>query len=76
MNKQIILASNNKGKIQEFKDYLKQFDIDVISQKEAGCNIDVEENGTTYEENALIKAKAKEGKNSSTSRIGFPVLKT
>lgn len=58
MNKQIILASNNKGKIQEFKDYLKQFDIDVISQKEAGCNIEVEENGTTYAENALIKAKA------------------
>lgn len=58
MNKQIILASNNKGKIQEFKDYLKQFNIDVISQKEAGCNVEVEENGTTYAENALIKAKA------------------
>lgn len=58
MIKEIILASNNKGKIQEFKDYLKQFDIDVISQKEAGCNIDVEENGTTYAENAKIKAEA------------------
>lgn len=58
MIKEVILASNNKGKIQEFKDYLKQFDIDVISQKEAGCNIDVKENGTTYSENALIKAEA------------------
>ncbi len=58
MNKQIILASNNKGKIQEFKDYLKEYGINVISLKEARCNIDVEENGTTYAENALIKAEA------------------
>ena len=58
MSKEIILASNNKGKILEFKDYLKKYDIDVISQKEAGCNIDVEENGTTYAENAKIKAEA------------------
>ena len=58
MSKEIILASNNKGKIQEFKDYLKQYDINVISQKEAGCNVDVEENGSTYSENAKIKAEA------------------
>ena len=58
MNKQIILASNNKGKIEEFKDYLKEYGINVISQKEAGCNIEVEENGSSYEENAKIKAEA------------------
>ena len=52
----IILASNNKDKITEVKEILTGYDI--ISIKEAGVNVDVEENGTTFEENALIKARA------------------
>ena len=52
----IILASNNKDKIKEVKEILTGYDI--ISIKEAGVNVDVEENGTTFEENALIKARA------------------
>lgn len=54
--KRIILASNNKDKIKEVKEILTGYDI--ISIKEAGINVDVEENGTTFEENALIKARA------------------
>ena len=52
----IILASNNKDKVKEVKEILKGYN--VISLKDAGINLDVEENGTTFEENALIKARA------------------
>lgn len=55
--KEVILASNNKNKLKEFKEKLKRFDINVISQKEAGFDIDVEETGTTFTENAIIKAE-------------------
>lgn len=54
--KSIILASNNKDKVKEVKEILKGYDI--ISMKEAGFDVDIEENGTTFEENALIKARA------------------
>lgn len=54
--KSIILASNNKDKVKEVKEILKGYNI--ISMKEAGINVDIEENGTTFEENALIKARA------------------
>lgn len=58
MNRSIILASNNKHKIQEIKAKLGLLNIDILSQGESGCNIDVEENGTTFAENAAIKANA------------------
>ena len=54
--KSIILASNNKDKVKEVKEILKGYDI--ISMKEAGIDVDIEENGTTFEENDLIKARA------------------
>lgn len=54
--KSIILASNNKDKVKEVKEILKGYDI--ISMKEAGIDVDIEENGMTFEENALIKARA------------------
>lgn len=54
--KSIILASNNKDKVKEVKEILKGYDI--ISMKEVGIDVDIEENGTTFEENALIKARA------------------
>ena len=53
---EIILASNNKDKVKEVKQILK--DYDIVSLKDAGISVDVEENGTTFEENALIKARA------------------
>lgn len=54
--KRIVMATNNQGKIDELKKMLK--DYEVISQKEANINIDPEENGMTFSENAEIKAKA------------------
>lgn len=53
----IILASNNKNKIREVKEILNDLNVKIISMKEAGIDIDIEENGTTFEENALIKAR-------------------
>ena len=52
----IIAATKNKNKLREFREILKGFEI--ISQEEAGVDIDVEETGTTFEENSYIKAKA------------------
>ena len=52
----IIAATKNKNKIKEFGEILKGFEI--ISQEEAGVDIDVEETGTTFEENSLLKAMA------------------
>ncbi|EDS78053.1 non-canonical purine NTP pyrophosphatase, RdgB/HAM1 family [Clostridium botulinum C str. Eklund] len=54
--KKLIVASNNQHKIEEIKEMLKEFNLDVISLKEARINIDVEENGVTFAENAHIKA--------------------
>ena len=54
MEKEIIIASGNKGKITEAQDILKGFKI--IPLKELGVNIDVEEDKDTFEENAIKKA--------------------
>ncbi len=54
----IIFATGNKNKIREASQILADFDIPVISMKEAGAEADPEENGTTFEENAMIKARA------------------
>jgi len=51
----LILASNNKNKLREFREILEPMGFDVISQSEAGANIEVEETGTTFEENAYLK---------------------
>jgi len=53
----IILASNNKNKIKEVKEILADLSIDIMSMQEAGLDVDIEETGTTFEENALIKAR-------------------
>ncbi len=58
MNKKIILASNNKGKIREIQEILLPLGFDIISMKEAGIDTEIEENGSTFEENAAIKARA------------------
>jgi len=55
---EIILASNNEHKLKEIRAKLKNGDIKIISQKEAGFDFEVEETGTTFEENAIIKAEA------------------
>lgn len=53
----IIIATSNEGKMKEFRKLLACENIEVLSMKEAGIDIDIEENGTTFEENASIKAK-------------------
>ena len=54
---EVILASNNKNKLKEIQEKLEKFDIKVVSQKEAGFDIEVDETGTTFEENAILKAE-------------------
>ena len=54
----IIFATGNKGKIKEIQMILADMGVEVITMKEAGIKIDIEENGKTYEENALIKCRA------------------
>ena len=54
----IIFATGNAGKIREINAIMADTGMEVVSVKDAGIQIDVEENGKTYEENALIKARA------------------
>ena len=56
--KQIIFATGNAGKMKEIREILGSPDLEILSQKEAGIETHAEENGTTFEENALIKARA------------------
>lgn len=58
MNGKIIFATGNAGKIKEIQMIMEDTGMEVLSMKEAGITVDVEENGATYEENALIKARA------------------
>lgn len=55
--KDIIFATGNAGKMKEIREILKDLDVSVYSMKEAGIDAGVEENGSTFEENALIKAE-------------------
>lgn len=57
MGKKIIFATGNEGKMKEIRMILGDLGMEVLSMKEAGIRADIEENGTTFEENALIKAK-------------------
>lgn len=54
---QILLASNNQGKIDEFKEMFEPLGFQIFSLADANITIDVEETGTTYFENAYLKAK-------------------
>ncbi len=55
--KRIIFATANEGKMNEIKEILKDLEIELLSLKDAGLNPEIEENGSTFEENAIIKAK-------------------
>lgn len=58
MKQRLIVATNNKHKAQEIKDMLVGLEFEVLSLSDIGIDIDVEESGSTYAENALIKAMA------------------
>ncbi len=55
--KQIIFATGNEGKMREVREILKDLPFEVLSMKEAGISAEIDENGSTFEENALIKAR-------------------
>ena len=54
----VVLASKNKHKLVEISQITEKFGIDLVLQSELGVDIDVEETGTTFEENSLQKAEA------------------
>lgn len=56
--KKVIFATGNEGKMKEIREILGDLDIELLSLKDAGITADIEENGSTFEENAIIKAKA------------------
>lgn len=58
MGQTIVFATGNQGKMREIRQILKDMDVEILSMKEAGIEIDIVEDGTTFEENAIIKAKA------------------
>ena len=53
----IIFATSNAGKMKEIREILKDLDVEILSMKEAGIDVDIVEDGKTFEENALIKAR-------------------
>ena len=54
----LVLASKNKKKLAEMNDILSHLRVEVCSEAEAGVDVEVEETGTTFEENSLLKARA------------------
>lgn len=54
----VIIASSNKGKIREYSQLLLPLGYEVVSAKDAGVDIDVEETGSTFAENSALKARA------------------
>lgn len=55
--KKIIFATSNEGKMKEIRMILKDLPVEILSMKEADIHVDIVEDGTTFEENAIIKAK-------------------
>ena len=53
-----VLATHNPGKLKEMGAILAQFGVEVVGPKDLGLTVDVEETGTTFAENAMLKAKA------------------
>lgn len=56
MKRKVIFATSNEGKMKEVHSILEDLGMEVLSMKEAGIQVDVVEDGTTFEENAMIKA--------------------
>lgn len=54
----IIFATGNKDKMREIREIMADCDVEIYSMKEAGINIDIVEDGDTFEANSIIKAKA------------------
>lgn len=57
MEKTLIFATSNEGKMKEIREILGDLDYRIITLKEAGVDVEIIEDGTTFEENAIIKAR-------------------
>ncbi|HIX29918.1 MAG TPA: XTP/dITP diphosphatase [Candidatus Blautia stercoravium] len=55
--KRMIFATGNENKMLEIREILGNLPLEILSMKQAGISADIEENGTSFEENALIKAR-------------------
>ena len=55
--KRMIFATTNEGKMKEIRMIMSDLDIEIFSLKDMGIKADIDENGATFEENAIIKAK-------------------
>lgn len=55
--KKIVFATTNQGKMKEVRMILNDLNVEVLSLKDLNLDVDIDENGTTFEENAMIKAK-------------------
>ena len=58
MSEKFVLATHNPGKLKEMAEILKKFHVEVVMPADLGLDVDVEETGTTFAENAMLKAKA------------------
>lgn len=56
--RKLIFATGNQGKLKEIREIMADLEVEVLSMKEAGVETEIEENGITFEENAIIKARA------------------
>ena len=63
-----IFATGNENKLREIRQITADMDIEIVSMKDAGCFEDVEETGTSFEENAFLKA------NAIAKKSGIPTL--
>lgn len=54
----LVFATGNQGKMREIRDIMSDSGYEIVSMKEAGVNPEIEEDGKTFEENAMIKARA------------------
>lgn len=68
MNKQICLATNNKGKLREYREMLAPMGFVIYSPSDLNINLDVDETGCDYRENSYLKAKA------FRELVPFPVI--
>ena len=58
MAEKFVLATHNPGKLKEMAGILEKFGVEVVMPSDLGVDVDVEETGTTFAENAMLKAKA------------------
>ena len=58
MAEKFVLATHNPGKLKEMAQILEKFRIEVVMPSDLGIDVDVEETGTTFAENSLLKAEA------------------